>query len=117
MIVAILLTPWLSAIGNLWARKISLRVTVRGRSRSEDVHTVIGKAFTSWSPIHTIPHVNGRWTTCEWEGDSQGNGSMQGGSGVNGRVITCDRKVIMRDEGTITCDAGMIMGDLDTNHM
>lgn len=60
MIVDILLTPWLSAIGNLSAGKIFLRVTVRGWSRSEDVHAVIGKGLTSWSAVHTGPHVNGR---------------------------------------------------------
>lgn len=69
MNLAILLTPWLRAIGDLLARKIFLRVTVRARLRLEDAHAVIGKALTRWFPI-TLDHAR-----------------MEGGSRVNGRVV------------------------------
>lgn len=62
-------------------------------------------------------HVHGAWVTCEWEGNSQVDGRMQGESGVNGKVINCDREKITREEGTIKCDVGMITGDSHTNHM
>jgi hypothetical protein len=48
---AILLTPWLRAIGDLLARKIFLRVTVRARLRLEYAHAVISKALMRWFPI------------------------------------------------------------------
>ena len=47
--------------------------------------------------------MKGRWLTYEWEGGSQVNGRMRGGSRVSRKVITCDRSLITRGEWTTTC--------------
>ena len=72
------------------------KATTRDGKWGHAVHAVNGMVLRRWSAIHTGPHVNGRWVTCEWEGSSRVKGRMQGGSRVSERSITCDWRMITR---------------------